>query len=229
MSLICAYGFARPIGRTRLTGFDEAPVERIERGNIALLGSAVDDVEPDPWEGVVAHNRVLSEALADGPLVPLQPGYMVDRANCQSLLAGEYERIDRLLDRFAGRVEAKVEFSYHDEDLVVREIVSERPQLARGGGEYRARVRLGEEIVNRLAHKRATDSRPLLDALAACSEATVRHDEGELNVLNASFLVDQENVDEFEQTLGRLQAQHAHRMALKYIAPLPFYSFVDRE
>lgn len=228
MSLIYAYGFGRPVERTGLAGVDNAPVEQIGEGDIALLGSPIEgEVEPDPWEGVVAHNRVLSEALADGPVVPLQPGYLVERAECQALLQSEYERVDRLLRRFEGRVEAKVHFSYHNEDTIVREIVAERPQLARSTGSYGERVRVGEEIVDRLAEKRDADSRPLLEALRDCSEDAIRHEPDALSVLNASFLVPQEEMDRFEETLGELEVQNTERMALKYVAPVPFYSFVD--
>lgn len=229
MSLIYAYGFARSVERTGLAGVENAPVEQIDHGDIALLGSPIEgEAEPDPWEGVVAHNRVLSEALANGPVVPLQPGYLMERGDCQALLESEHQRVDRLLHQFAGRVEAKVQFSYHNEDTIVREIVAEQPQLARSTGSYGERIRVGEEIVSRLAQKREQDSRPLLESLKPCSEATVLHDQAELSVLNASFLVDQANVPQFEQALGQLEAQHGKRMALKYIAPVPFYSFVEQ-
>lgn len=212
-----------------MTGLDGEPVELLRHGDVALLGSRLEsEDDADPWEGIVAHNRVLSEALAQGPVVPLRVGSLLPPEECERVLESEAGRVAGLLDRFEGRFEAKVQFSFH-ETPVMQEIVADRPQLAQTGPGYHERIQAGEEIVARLNDKRQREKPDLFEALRAHCDAAVERDASELTVLDASFLVSQDARGPFEEALGRLEQHHSGRMAMKYIAPLPFYSFVDDE
>lgn len=227
MSIVYAYGFVRPVERTGLVGLDGDQVGLIARGDVALLGTRLEsEDEADPWDGIVAHNRVLTEALEQGPVVPLKVGSLLSPSECERLVEDEYDRVDRLLTRFSGRIEAKVQFTYREQP-VLQEIVAERPQLANSGSGYHQRLQAGEEIVARIDDRRRREQPELLEGLAPHAEESALHDGAEMTVLNASFLLARDSQGEFERALGELEAQHSSRMEMKYIAPLPFYSFAD--
>lgn len=226
MSVLCAHGFSRPMAREDLAGDGVGGIELFVRERVALVATRFDE-EPDAWESLVTHNRVLARVLERGPVVPVKAGYLLhsDEA-AEHLLRHECGRADRLLERFAGRVEANVRFVY-DEEAVIREIIAANPQLRRVGAGYAQQVLAGERIAAQLERKREREAAQLLKALEPHAEDVAIHEPGDLVALNASFLLREDQVPEFEAVLARLQAANESRMSLKYVMPLPFYSFLE--
>jgi hypothetical protein len=140
------------------------------------------------------------------------------------------------LDSFAGKVEVNLRALY-DETALMRQVVREVPEIQRlrdalrGQPEdatYFERIRLGELVAQAVERTREVDARSIVEALAPVAERISVGDPAHERVaLNASFLVQREGLDAFDQVLEQLAAERADRMRFKYTGPLPPHSFVE--
>jgi hypothetical protein len=220
-------------------GIAGAPIRLIAGNGAAAL---VSDLEPDKLglgrEEVLAHARVLEEALSQGTVLPMRFGIVMESPDevRDRLLDRHAPRLRAQLDELAGKVEINIRALY-EEEPVMREIVREDPEVAslrralRDESEdatYYARIRLGELVAAALERKRQVDAQTLLEALRAFSLAVeVGEPNHERVVLSASFLVERSRLADFDDVLDGLADAQAGRMRFKYTGPLPPHSFVD--
>ena len=95
---------------------------------------------------------------------------------------------------------------------------------------YYDRVRLGELIAQSMERLRDADGRVLLDGAAPAAESAVTKTPArEEDVLDASFLVRADRRAEFERAVDELARDHAERVKIRLIGPLPPYDFVPEE
>jgi len=94
---------------------------------------------------------------------------------------------------------------------------------------YYQRIELGERIGAAVEARRAADADELL---AALEDLAADVSLGDLldphTVLNASFLVDRAHLPAFDGQVRAAAAAHPE-MAVRYVGPLPPYSFADPE
>src|SRR5215216_1414963 len=96
------YGVVRPrtIDRVGSPGVGGASVHAVERGELAAL---VSDVPPGPLTGtkddVLAHSRVLEEAIVSGTVLPMRFGVVMDDEDAlgRDLLEQHAEELRELL------------------------------------------------------------------------------------------------------------------------------------
>ncbi|XRQ15166.1 GvpL/GvpF family gas vesicle protein [Actinomadura welshii] len=227
-------------------GLDDLPVTLVEDGGVCA--AIVSDLPQGRALGeradLVAHQRVLNSLVDAGTVVlPFRFGAaMADRAAVEKeLLAGNSERFGHVLDQLDGMIELRLKATYV-QDTVLREIMSgdrEIAELSRrlrevppdaADAAYYDRVRLGELIAQSMEQMRETDARTLLDAAAPAAEAAVAKTPArEEDVVDASFLVRADRRDQFERTVDKLARDHAERVKVRLIGPLPPYDFVPEE
>ena len=220
-------------------GIADAPVRLIAGETACALVSDVPDEEVQLGrDAMLAHARVLEQAMAHGTVLPMRFGV---------LMAGEEEIRERLLDdhapelsdqleRFQGHVEMSVRGVY-EEQALMREIVSEDPRIASlrelvrrhpEDATYHRRIELGELVARAVEDKRDDDAIRIVDALAPFAAAyevgTPAH---ERVVVNASFLVAREQLDRFDAALDQIAQLQADRIRFKCTGPLPPHSFVE--
>jgi hypothetical protein len=194
----------------RSLGLEGDPVVSMACAGLHLAHSFHrDDFEPPVApEALWAHEGVVDELLAAGPVVPFRYGTTLpDRATAEAYLGRERQRFARTLAELRGRVE-----------LAVRVVVPEdqRDQSADDGTGYlaaRARARHAHD------HLLAP-----LDSLAAASSR--RDDLG--RVTRASYLVARDDVDRFASIVRQLQESHPD-LALSCTGPWAPYSFVGEQ
>jgi hypothetical protein len=136
----------------------------------------------------------------------------------------------------SGKVEMNVKAIY-DEAAVLGEVLTENPDIARGreklqgrseDATYYERIDLGERIVAALGNKREADEQAIVDGLAAHALAVeVGPPMHERMAVNASFLVDEDRLAEFDSELDRIAESHGGRLRFKATGPLPPHSFVE--
>lgn len=229
-----------------MTGLDDLPVGLVEDGGVCAV--IVSDLPRERALGeradLVAHQRVLNSLVDAGVVVlPFRFGAaLADRAAvAKELLAGDCERFGEVLDRLDGHVELRLKAAYV-QDTVLREIVAAEPQIAELSRRLREvpadaadavhydRIRLGELIAQSMERRRESDGRTLLDGAAPAAEAaTARAPVREEDVLDASFLVRTDRRAEFERAVDKLARDHAERVKIRLIGPLPPYDFVPQE
>jgi Gas vesicle synthesis protein GvpL/GvpF len=189
-------------------GLEEAPVVSLAHAGVHLAHSFHrDDFEPPVTaEALWAHEAIVDELLATGPVVPFRFGTTLpDRAAAEAYLTREAERFKRTLAELQGRVE-----------LAVRVVLPEakrEEEPADGTAYLAARARTRDALAGLLAP---------LEPLAA----DIKHrDGGPAEVVRASYLVARDDVDQFAAAVRGLQENHPD-VALSCTGPWAPYSFV---
>ncbi|MFC7564677.1 GvpL/GvpF family gas vesicle protein [Actinomadura namibiensis] len=225
-----------------VVGLDDQPVSLVVHGRCAAVVGDLPQGRPlGERADLLAHQRVLDALVHAGTVVlPFRFGAALTSRDAvkSELLETNGERLAEVLEQLQGRVELRVKGTYVQEN-VLRELLTDDPEIAElnqrlreippeaADAAYYDRVRLGELIANAMRNRRDHDGQQILQALASLAERTVaRTPVREEDVVDASFLVDQDRRAEFEQTVEAIAKDGADRVRLRLIGPLPPYDFV---
>jgi hypothetical protein len=218
-------------------GGPSVSVLTLEGDKLAALVSALPpDSTPGRREDLEAHRRVLASATEHGTVVPMRFGIVMDDENVvrERLLRRHGPELTELLRTLEGRVQMTLR-AFYAEDALLGAVMAEDPEIARRSAavegrselESRAeRIALGEAVAAAVDDRRARDEHALLDRLTPFA-ADVRVDPpgSERVALNAQLLVDRDRRADLDETVRELGALLDGYIALRYIGPLPPYSF----
>lgn len=189
-------------------------------------------------EELMAHARVLEQAVSSGTVLPMRFGIVMEGEDevRERLLRGHGDELRIQLERFADKVEVNIRASY-DEQRLMQEVVTGNPdvrrlrQSIRGKPEdatYYERIRLGELVSKAVERKREEDSARILEALwPFAADVQVGEPAHERIALSAAFLVERKRLHEFDQAVEKFAGGQAGRLLFKYTGPLPPHSFVE--
>lgn len=213
-------------------------VEVVRFGEIgALVGEIRLDTSLGTPEDLMAYEHLLDGVAREAPVIPVRFGaIMTDtQAVADELLVPYHDEFLAALQELEGRAEYVVKGRYR-EDALLREILSDNPEIARQRDEIRdqspeltrnERIAIGEAINRSIAAKRDADTRKLVDALTPHSVAvTVREAVHEEDAAHVAVLLDTERQAELEDALRELGEQWAGRVNLRLLGPLAPYDFV---
>ena len=226
--------------RVSVEGVEGAPVRTIEHGGLAALVSTVEADALAAARELRAHWRVLEEASMATTVLPVRFGTVMesDDAVRARVLEANAAGLTKLLEELAGRVQLNLKGDYDEERLlstVVREVpavakLRERVQKLSDSAGYYDRIRLGELVAAEVAHRREQDTALALAQLEPLSVATSAAEPHSPNAaFNLAFLVEGSGVDAFSEAVGRLRAELGERVTLRYVGPLPPYSFAETD
>lgn len=237
------YGVVRAEGASppKGAGIDNEPVGVVAHGNVAALTSdvPVDFVEAGREE-LLAHTRVLEEAMEGSVVLPMRFGVVLpDEETVHERLLGPFaETLEAQLQEMDGKVEVTIK-GIHDEEAILREVISESREITElrdaihgkpEAATYYERIRLGELIAAALDDKRAAVAPQIIDRLAPFAvDVRVGDPVHERMAVNASFLLDRARLGEFDRAVDQIGAELAGRIQFKYTGPLPPHSFVELE
>lgn len=209
----------------------------------AGLTALVSDVAADSLAAareVRAHWRVLDEASESCTVLPVRFGTVMESEDAvrERLLEPNGERLQGLLRELDGRVQLVLKGEY-DEPKLMRDVVSQSSAVAQlrdrlrgvpSEAGYYERIRLGELVADHVAQRRAEDTRIALAMLeplsVAAREEQIRQSDSAFNI---AFLVDRNGLEAFNQGVRELADELGERIGLRYVGPLPPYSFADVE
>jgi hypothetical protein len=216
-----------------------ANVWTIEEGELAALVSALPpDRTPGRREDLEAHRSVLSVATERGTAVPMRFGMVMDGEDVvrERLLVRHASELTDLLRTLDGQVQMTVR-AFYAEDALLRAVVEADPDIKRGSAaieglseiESRAeRIALGERVATEVDARRARDEQALLDRLTTlATEVRVDPPGGERVALNAQLLIRRDRQGELDEAVRELGTALQGYLALRYIGPLPPYSFSE--
>jgi hypothetical protein len=244
VTAVYVYGIAAAAKPTDVAapgvGGPEAAVRRIVHGDLAALVSDVDGGPLAAARELRAHWRVLEEAASRTTVIPVRFGTVVesDDTVVDQFLAPRHDHLVAQLAALAGKVQLTLKAFYEEEPLL-RRVVESSPAVARlrervhgrpQAAAYYDRIRLGELVANEVARARERDSTMVLGRLEPLAVAARSDPPSTPNgAFNAAFLVERERVDEFSGAVAKLAKEVEGGMRLRYIGPLPPYSFTEEE
>jgi hypothetical protein len=221
-------------------GVEKAEVRTVEHAGLAALVSSLEANALAAAREVRAHWRVLEEASKSATVLPVRFGTVMesDGAVRERLLEPNAERLMDLLGELAGRVQLNVAGDY-DEDGLLREVVRGSPavaalrervrKLSEAAGYY-DRIRMGELVAAEVGRHREQDTALALARLEPSAVAARVEQSSTPNAaFKLAFLVDSDGVDAFSEAVGGLREELAARIVLRYVGPLPPYSFAEAD
>jgi hypothetical protein len=221
-------------------GVEGAEVRTVEHAGLAALVSTLDADELAAARELRAHWRVLEEASRSATVLPVRFGTVMesDAAVRERLLGPNAGRLTELLGQLAGHVQLNVKGDY-DEERLLREIVRESPPIAGlreriaqtpEAASYYDRIRMGELVAAEVTRHRERDEALALARLEpAAAQARPEPVSAQGGAFNLAFLVDGAKVDGFSQAVGALREELGERITLRYVGPLPPYSFAETD
>lgn len=225
--------------RRGLAGLDGVPVRLVAHEGLgAVVGDLPLDRAPSPREDLLAHDHVVAELAAEGPVVPVRFGSVLpaDAESVEVFVAAEHDRVLRILEHVDGSRQFTLRATYREE-RVLREVVEQddavralhtRTRGLPAGTMHPDLVRLGEVVAVAMAGKRAEDSALLMDAvLPYVVDHRERPGSGTDHLLTLSLLVPDEVRAGFEEALEELAEAVHERIRLALVGPQPPYDFTD--
>ena len=192
-------------------------------------------------KNMMAHERVLEKVMEEFTVLPVRFGTVTDSAtpaeSIRKLLSSRFEEFNKLLEEMEGKVELGLKAFWRDEKAVFDEIVAENSDIRRLRDSLSGKppeairfegIRLGQMVKEALERKRSQEAARILVPLRPIARR-VRENEVLMDrlILNAAFLVDRERELEFDQAVRQLDEGLGHRIACKYVGPIPPYNFVN--
>ncbi|MBQ0852361.1 GvpL/GvpF family gas vesicle protein [Streptomyces sp. NPDC057621] len=219
---------------TEGVGEPALPVRVIKEGDLAAVVSDAPEGLRPKRRDLLAHQNVLAEAGAGGPVLPMRFGSVsTDDAAVAGVLAERAEHFKERLDALAGKVEYNVKAT-HDEEAVLHRVMSENPDVralteanrSAGGGNYDEKLRLGEMVVAAVKNREVEDAAEIQQALEPVAASVSVGPESTGWLANLSFLVDRDTAETFIGAVEEVRKAHPH-LDLRVHGPLPPYSFVE--
>ncbi|MET7479360.1 GvpL/GvpF family gas vesicle protein [Streptomyces sp. NPDC005648] len=219
-----------------LGGVGDPPmkIRVLEQGELAAVVSDAPEGLRPKRKDLLAHQAVLAEVGAGGPVLPMRFGSVApDDDTVTGVLA---ERADHYQERLRA-LDHKVEYNVkatHQEEAVLHRVMSENPEIRAmteanrqsGGGSYEQRLRLGEMVVEAVKARESEDAAELRRTLEPAAAAVAAGPESSGWLFNVSFLVDRDAAEEFLAEVEQVRKGHPH-IELRVNGPLPPYSFVE--
>jgi hypothetical protein len=238
---VYVYGVTREaVARVRedVAGVSESKsVRTIEGGGLAALVSDV----PSTWHAasrkdVAAHDRVLSALMRDRTIVPMRFGIVLasDAAVRERLLQRHAGELVALLDGLEGCEQMSVK-AYYEEEGLLRAVLARRPELKQRADDLERlpvartqdqRIALGQDVAAAVQEQRELDERSLVEPLSALAEQfQVDQGASDRHLATVQLLVRREDRAALDAAVKRLEHDYERRIALRYVGPLPPYSF----
>ena len=211
----------------------------IVEGELAAVVSDIDDGAPlGRRRDLSAHHEVLRCLALTIDVAPMQFGIVLpDQETVRHDLFGTRPELLRdALDRVAGNVQMSARATY-DETLILQEIVSTNPHVARlrertrdlpPGQPHPDLIRLGELVTRDLEARRLADGGVLLDRLSPHVVLYRERTAGDPHlVLDVALLVERSRVGELEAELESLAETLFPRIRLRLTQPTAAFDFVE--
>jgi hypothetical protein len=221
-------------------GVEGCKVRAVRHAGLAALVSDLEGASLSAAREVRAHWRVLEEASEEATVVPVRFGTVMEgeRAVEEQLLEPNAERLSALLQQLEGRVQLSVKGDY-DEGQLIRDVVARAPEISAlrdrlrtlpEAAGYYDRIRMGELVAAGVDRRREEDRSLALGALGPLAEDSRAEDVGGSEAaFNLAFLVDRERLEPFSAAVAELAGEFGERIRIRYVGPLPPYSFADVE
>lgn len=231
MSDVHVYGVVPANGKV-----SEEGVRLIAHRDIAALVSDIDHDDLRAVQVLRKHWRVLEAVSTSTTVLPVRFGTVMagERSVVDDFLAPSHDELAGALAELTGKVQLTVKGVYHEDSLMTG-IVQRSPAIARlreqvrqmpEAAAYYKRIELGQRVAAEVERERERDAHEIFERLRPLAlDARLEPPSTPDGAVNASFLVAQDRVGEFSEAVSTLGHELAGRIELRYVGPLPPYSF----
>jgi len=195
---------------------------------------------PVTRDNSMAHAKVLEKAMEEYTILPVRYCTIAEKeeAVIEKVLKNRYQEFIDLLGEMEGKVELGVRVRWTDLDAIFAEVVEENKDIKaikkallserNEQKKYAGTIKIGQLVQKALEEKKKREAGELLEALRPLSlECKENQFYGDMNLVNAAFLVAQEKEREFDRKMQELEKVYGERKKLKYIGPVAPYNFVE--
>lgn len=221
-----------------VTGIGNSPVRLVRSGELVAVVS--DSPLPEyeiTDDSAMAHERVVDAAMTHATVLPMRFGTVAesDVAIQEELLRGHHDELARELDAVRGCAEFGLKVLWeHDHvfsELLARdsEIKGLSDAIAGTTTEqtYYERIQLGEAVEAALQQRREQETAAIMSRLRPLAVDVVENQLiDDMMVLNAAFLVAQNQVAALRNAVDTLRQSEAGRLIIKFAGPFAPYNFV---
>lgn len=218
-------------------GRNDAPLRRIEVGDVAAIVSDVDAEARIRRADLMAHAHVLESVVEDSTVLPMRFGILVESDDevAEQVLRPAETRLVSLLEEFNGLQQLTVKAT-HDEEAVLRFLLAERPELRelrdsaghRDDFAYGRKLHLGQLVMEGIEAIGRADAAMLLDELTPLAhDINVEEPSQQHQVLQAHLLVRRSDRPRVDAAIANLSRKLPSRLRLRYVGPQPPYAFID--
>ncbi|HTK06694.1 MAG TPA: GvpL/GvpF family gas vesicle protein [Ktedonobacteraceae bacterium] len=191
-------------------------------------------------ENMLTHASVLEAVAKAYTVLPVR--FSTIAANeeniIEKVLKVRHQEFIDLARAMEGKLEQGVRTRWIDMDAIFAELVEENKDIKtlkaaslREKNEQKRHadhIKIGQLVQAALEKKKKREAKELLEVLKPLS---LKYKEmqlyGDMNIINAAFLVDRENEPSFDQKINELEQMYAKRKQIKYTTtPVP-YNFVE--
>jgi hypothetical protein len=233
MSKVHVYGVVPASAKLALTANG---VRLIAHRDIAALVSDRGRNDVRAVQVLRAHWRVLEEARSRTTVLPVRFGTVMadDTAVVEEFLEPSHDELAASLTKMAGKVQLTLK-GFYEEDALMAGIVARSPSIARlrkqvaglpDAAAYYKRIELGQLVAAEVERARERDAHDIVAGLRPLAlDSRLEPPTTADAAVNAAFLVDEQRIDEFSHAVDALRRALAGRIRLRYVGPLPPYSF----
>ena len=206
----------------------------------AIVSSSPIVKYPVSRENVIAHAKVLEKVVEEYTVLPVRFCTIAENEEIivEKLLKTRYQEFLDKLREMKGKLELGVRARWRDLNAIFAEVVEENKDIKalkeaalRERDEqkkYASQIKIGQLVQKALEEKKKREAEELLEALRPLS-LDYRENQvyGDMNLVNAAFLVAKEKEREFDRKMDELEKIHTERIQLKYTDPKVPYNFVE--
>lgn len=188
----------------------------------------------------MAHAKVLEEAMGEYTILPVRFCTIAEEEEIiiDKVLKARYQEFTDLLKKMDGKMELGVRARWTDLPAIFAEVVEENREIKaikealvgekNEQKQYAGRIKIGQMVQKALELKKKREASELLEELKplslGCKENRFY---GDMNLVNAAFLITKENESEFDGKMQELEKIYGERKQLRYIGPVVPYNFVE--
>jgi hypothetical protein len=219
-----------------------SPVYTVAHGDFAMV------VSEEPMKRyrmerdfLIAHQLVNEKVMQAQPVLPVRFCTMAEGAGqiIEQVLKqkGRVEEFRKTISEIRGKSEYGLRARWKNLDQVFADLSRENEKvkaakekaLKLSGLERHAKlIEIGHVVKEALEEKSADTAKALMRELIPYAAQSKKNKVlGDMNVLNAAFLVDEKKQVEFDQALNALVGRYESQIQFKYIGPTPPFNFVE--
>ena len=206
----------------------------------AIVSSSPIVKYPVTRDNAIVHTQVLEKAMEEYTVLPARFCTIGEEEEViiEKVLKSRYREFIDLITEMEGKIELGVRMFWTDmkaifnetaeENLPIKQLKDKLTKETNIQRQYAGKIKIGQMVQKALEEKKKKEAKELLEILKPLSlDFRENRVLGEMNLVNAAFLVTKENEKEFDQKMQELEKVYGERKKLKYIGPVPPYNFVE--